>query len=191
MYNILSHIQANISQYNLAQIEELIQNFEKDVNQCIRIDPGIQKILSDKSYFKTIPSIKEYIESTFNVRINGKKRPKRAEIEREAALIVMRNKGLSKLQDFISKLKVRPIKPKRETREVPDMISDWMKLSENELRKELENEQKYQTSKELKLAANRILKKSAGDNKLRKREKVIEIILQRMKEYRLRFEYGK
>jgi hypothetical protein len=67
---------------------------------------------------------------------------------------------------------------------IEDRTSDWLTMTQSGIQYELEG----YTLEQMKQAAARILK--TGDRRIKNRQKMIDRILKRMKEYRSRFEFG-
>ncbi|MHA1658409.1 MAG: hypothetical protein ACTSUT_04710 [Promethearchaeota archaeon] len=138
--------------------------------------------------FKNLNELKKFSTSKLNYKI---KKSRRKEIEEELAkvtvsknlnlekLIVLLGKPIEKVQKKTELSKRKP-KPKTQVLIIKDQFSRWIVLTSNQLRNELNDLKKYPDSKSLKQAASSILK--SGENRLRKREKIINIIINRISE---------
>ncbi len=111
----------------------------------------------------------------------------KAEIQGELAkLSKLKGINIAKLHELLGKPSISISKPKSAVKKAvkkPDMkdqTSLWLNLSENQLRYELNNIQKYPDSKSLKKVAYSIIK--PDERRLRLREKIIKIIVKRILE---------
>ena len=94
--------------------------------------------------------------------------------------------NITKLYELLGKPSISILKPKTAVKKtvkkpkIKDQTSLWMNLSENQLRDELNNSQKYPDSKSIKQAAYSIIR--PNERRLRLREKIINIIVKRILE---------
>lgn len=138
--------------------------------------------------FKNLNKLKKFSTSKLNYKV---KKSRRKDIEEELAKVaVLKNLNLEKLIALLGKpiekvqkkseLSKRKPRPKTQVPIIKDQYLKWIVLTSNQLRDELNDLKKYPDPKSLKQAASSILK--SGENRLRKREKIINIIIDRISE---------
>jgi len=157
---------------------------------CIIPDEKILKILKSRTNFKKITDLQDLSINLLGIISNYKKRK---DVETDITIKFMQN-GITveKLLPYIKQPTKRIKKPrkittkkpkkgqKKKTVKISDQVERWMPMNIEEIRLELNNLEKYPDGKTLKMAANSILKKE--DKRKRKRNLIIDLIIQRLEE---------
>ncbi len=179
---IRNKLQKNIANYDLNQVYDLLDQMEDKLVVCVKIDYEILDFFRSKSNFRIIQNLKDFGLKKLKYTVKGKRR---VDIENGLAQYVssksiQRKELLSLLgKSEIGEQKVQPrTTPKK--RKIEDQTSRWIGLTLNELEDELNDLDKYPDSTSLKKAAYSIL--LPNERRLRKREKILGIIMDRISE---------
>jgi len=188
----------NIDNYDLNLILDLLNNLNSEISYCIKLNPDILEFFKNKKNFRTIADLKKFGNDKLNYSV---KKTKRADIEKELARFIYQNNiqvdrlwkllGKEKEQKVIKKSAIQKpkstYKPKK--KKIEDKTAEWMGLTIEELKIELNDLNKYPDSTTLKHAAYSILLPS--ERRLRKREKIINIIIKRISEDKAMVKLGR
>ncbi len=185
MNEIKLKIQSNLNNYDLKQINELLINLDQEIELCVKINEDLLRFFNKKSNFRTIANLKGFSTNKLNYKI---KSTKRVDIEEELAKIsTTRNISGEKLRTLLGKPKIeaqQPVKKKAPKKpssiKVNDQTSRWLSLIPTQLKDELNDLNRYPDARTLKQAAYSILK--SNEKRFRIREKIINIILERISE---------
>ncbi len=159
---------------------------EQDLNLCVKIDEKILNFFKDKKNFRVITDLKNFSKVKLNYQV---KKTKRVDIEEEIAKVsISKNIALKKLIELLPKPVRKPPKrklpPKKKAPSVSkkirihDQTSRWLMLPPEQLRKELNDLERYPDVQILKQAAYSILK--SNEKRFRKREKIVNVIVERI-----------
>lgn len=161
---------------------------EQDLNLCVKIDEKILNFFKDKKNFRVITDLKNFSKIKLNYQV---KKTKRVDIEEEIAKVsISKNIALKKLIELlpkpVRKAPKRKLPPKKKAPSVSkkirieDQTSRWVMLPPEQLRKELNDLERYPDVQILKQAAYSILK--SNEKRFRKREKIVNVIVERIME---------
>lgn len=181
---IINDIQKNQQIYDFKLVNNLISKIKEELQLCIKTDEDFFNFFRSSKNFRVKADLIDFSKKKLNHKIIGKTK---AEIQGELAKISkLKNISKAKLHELLGKPPISISKPKISVKKsvkkikIKDQTSLWMNLSENQLRDELNNLQKYPDSKSLKQAAYSIIK--SNERRLRLREKIINIIVKRILE---------
>jgi len=179
---IKNKIQKNIANYDLNQVYDLLDQMEDKLVVCVKIDYEILDFFRSKSNFRIIQDLKDFGLKKLKYEVKGKRR---VDIENGLAKYVSFKSILKEeLLNLLGKSEIREqkIQPRTTTkkRKIEDQASRWISLTLNELKDELNDLDKYSDSTSLKKAAYSIL--SPNERRLRTRQKIIGIIVDRISE---------
>jgi len=160
----------------------LIAKFKQEVGLCVKIDEKILTFFKEKKNFRIIADLRNFSKTKLKYSL---KKTKRVEIEEELAkFTVLKNLTTEELKGLLGKsetIKISPIQPKKKTKlkpKIKDQTYRWLNLTIEQLKKELNDLNTYPDTKALKMAANSVLR--ANEKRFRKREKIINAILERI-----------
>ncbi|MHA1694486.1 MAG: hypothetical protein ACTSVK_08395 [Promethearchaeota archaeon] len=187
--------------FNELRVKKLIIKFKEDLKQCQKIDNEIMEFFNKKSNFRVRDDLIKFAKQNFNYNLPLKNRNSMNE---EIARIAIQNKyNLDKLSKLIKKDAVE-LKSKRTVYyssqkkkmgtksqslvKVVDQTLHWITLPIEDVRRELEDFSKYPDSKSLKQASSSIL--STNEKRLRKREKIINVIIDHLEETKALAKFG-
>ncbi len=159
---------------------------EQEIKFCVKIDDSLVKFF--KYNFRTISDLKKFSYSKLN---HLAKKTKRADIEKELATIsTSKNLNFEELKKLSGKSDIitqKPIKTARRKApaksqkfKIKDQTARWLSLTTEKLTNELNDLTRYPNTTSLKHAASSILK--PNEKRFRKREKIINIIFDRILE---------
>lgn len=116
------------------------------------------------------------------------KKTKRVEIEEELAkFAISKNLTTEELKGLLGKsetIKITPTQPRKKTTlkpktpKIKDQTYRWLNITIEQLKKELNDLNTYRDAKALRMAANSVLR--ANEKRFRKREKIINAIIERI-----------
>ena len=182
-------IRKNQELYDFEAIDNLITKFKQDVELCVKIDQKLLVFFKDKKIFRTIADLKHFSKTKLKYNL---RKTKRVEIEEELAKFAISVKLSSdKLKGLLGKSersKIITAKPKKKTTtkthkvEIKDQTSRWLSLTIEQLEKDLYDLNTYPDVTALKMAANSILR--ANEKRFRKREKIVNLIIERIADER-------
>ncbi|MFX0067197.1 MAG: hypothetical protein ACFFC7_34130 [Candidatus Hermodarchaeota archaeon] len=182
--NITAEIKANINNYDPQLLKKLADEIVKKLPNCYKVDEDILSFLHDRKNFRNMNELKKFVKQLTGSTCSKKRRK---DLELEGAQLLA-NKGLT-LGQIQAKKPPKPKAPpkKKKPKEViPDRSQTWLRMSEEELRKEFT---KYSKVSDLKKAANSLLK--SPDKRLRSRKKVEDRIIERISNRKALFQLGK
>jgi len=145
----------------------------------------------NKKNFRIIADLRNFSKTKLKYNL---RKTKRVEIEEELAkYAISKNLTMEELNRLLGKsksetTKLIPTQPKKKTTPKPktpkikDQTSRWLNLTFEQLKEELNDLKTYPDSKALKMAANSILR--ADEKRFRKREKIINAIIERISDER-------
>jgi len=145
----------------------------------------------DKKKFRIIAELRNFSKTKLKYNL---RKTKRVEIEEELAkYAISKNLTMEELKGLLGKsksetTKLIPTQPKKKTTPKPktpkikDQTSRWLNLTIEQLKEELNDLKTYPDAKTLKMAANSILR--ADEKRMRKREKIINAIIERISDER-------
>ena len=182
---IKTNIQSNLNSYDLNQINELLIKLDQDIKLCIKVSNEHLEFFKAKRNFRTIADLRKFSIEKLNHNL-GKTR--RADIEVELAKVsILKYLNTEKLNSLLGKPEIKVQKPvkriatrKPQPVRIKDQTSRWLGLSSLQLKSELNDLKMYPDAKALKQAAYSILK--SNEKRFRLREKIINIILERISE---------
>ena len=182
-------IRNNQDFYDFEAISNLITKFKQEVRLCVKIDQNFLLFFKDKENFRTIADLKHFSKTKLKYNL---RKTKRVEIEEEIAqFAVSINLSMDKLKGLLGKTETTNIitaKPKKKTTtkthkvEIKDQTSRWLSLTIEQLEKDLNDLKTYPDVTALKMAANSILR--ANEKRFRKREKIVNLIIERIADER-------
>lgn len=183
------------------RVKDLILKFKEELMQCQRIDYGIIEFFNKKSNFRIRDDLVKFAKKFLKYNLSPKNRTLMNE---EIARVAIQNKyNLEKLSKLIKKevleskpqrisknLSVSSTKPKKSMSKVSleDQMLRWILLPIIEVRRELNDLTKYPDSKSLKQASYSIL--TINEKRLRKREKIINVIIDHLEENKALAKFG-
>ena len=178
-------IRNNQDFYDFEAIDNLVAKFKQDVGLCVKIDEKFLKFFKEKKNFRIIADLRNFSKSKLKYSL---RKTKRVEIEEELAkyatsknLTMEELKGLLGKSENIKITLTQPRKkttPKPKTPKIKDQTYRWLTIAIEQLKKELNDLNTYPDAKALKMAANSILR--ANEKRFRKREKIINAIIERI-----------
>lgn len=186
---IIALIRNNQDIYDFEAVNNLIAKFKQEVGLCVKIDENFLIFFNDKKNFRIIADLRNF--SNFKLKYSLKK-TKRVEIEEELAkFAISKNLTTEELKGFLGKseiTKITTIQPKKKTTPKPktpkikDQTYRWLNLTIEQLKKELNDLNTYPDAKALRMAAISVLR--ANEKRFRKREKIINAIIERISDER-------
>lgn len=179
---IRNKIQKNIASYDLNQVYDLLDHMDDKLVDCVKIDYEILDFFRIKRNFRIIQDLKDFGLKKLKYKVKGKRR---VDIENGLAKYVSsKNIQKEELLSLLGKSEIREQKIQSRTttkkRKIEDQASRWISLTLNELKDELNDLDKYPDSTSIKKAAYSIL--SPNERRLRTRQKIIGIIVDRISE---------
>jgi len=185
---IKSLIVNNSEKYDFKLIDELVLNLENNIKQCTKIDEKLLNFFNDKKYHRTINDLKKFSSDKLKYKV---RKTRRVDIEEELARVATsRNLNIENLTNSLDKstLKVQAkrkspkAKPaaRQKKLKIEDQTPRWISLNLNQLKEELNDLKRYPDVNSLKQAAISILK--PNEKRMRKREKIFNIIVNRIAE---------
>jgi len=179
-------IRNNQDFYDFEAINNLIAKFKQEVGLCVKIDEKILTFFKEKKNFRIIADLRNFSKTKLKYSL---KKTKRVEIEEELAkFAISKNLTTEELKGLLGKsetIKISPIQPKKKTKlkpKIKDQTYRWLNLTIEQLKKELNDLNTYPDTKALKMAANSVLR--ANEKRFRKREKIINTIIERISDER-------
>ncbi|MFX1479364.1 MAG: hypothetical protein ACFFCI_14625 [Promethearchaeota archaeon] len=183
-------IQKNAENYDFELVNNLLIKFKQELEFCVKIDYNILNFFKDKRNFRIKADLVNFSNNKLSHEV---KKSTRADIEEELTKVAAsKNLILEMLNNFLGNQISKPPKiiPKKKAQstvkskkiKLEDQTSRWLSLNNEELKKELNDMEKYPDSKSLKQASYSILK--TEERRLRKREKIINIVIKRISEER-------
>ncbi|MFW9820857.1 MAG: hypothetical protein ACFFE5_14715 [Candidatus Thorarchaeota archaeon] len=178
---IRKKIQVNFTSYDLNKIYDLLNKLDENLVDCIKIDYKILDFFRNKKNFRIIQDLKDFGQKKLKYEVVGRRR-----VDIENALVryvSSRNIQKEELLKLLGKTEIGEEKVQSRViskKKVEDQTSKWMELTLNELKDELNDLNKYPDYKSLKKAANSIL--LPNERRLRKRQKIISVIINRISE---------
>jgi len=176
-------IRNNQDLYDFEAINNLIAKFKQEVGLCVKIDEKF--LIFFKKNFRIIADLRNFSKSKLKYSL---KKTKRVEIEEELAkFAISKNLTTEELKGLLGKsetIKISPTQPRRKTTPKPktpkikDQTYRWLNLTMEQLKKELNDLNTYPDAKALRMAANSVLR--ANEKRFRKREKIINAIIERI-----------
>ena len=182
-------IRNNQDFYDFEAINNLIAKFKQEVGLCVKIDEKILMFFKDKKNFRIIADLRNFSKSKLKYSL---KKTKKVEIEEELAKYATSKKlTMEELKELLGKsetTKLIPTQPRKKTTPKPktpkikDQTYRWLNITIKDLKKELNDLNTYPDAKALKMAANSVLR--ADEKRFRKREKIINAIIERISDER-------
>ena len=180
-------IRNNQGLYDFEAINKLIAKFKQEVGLCVKIDEKFLIFFKEKKNFRIIADLRNFSKSKLKYNL---KKTKRVEIEEELAkFAISKNLAMEELKEFLGKsetIKISQTQPRKKTTPKTPKINDqtyrWLNLTIEQLEMELNDLKTYPDAKALKMAANSVLR--ADEKRFRKREKIINAIIERISDER-------
>ena len=182
-------IRNNQDFYDFEAINNLIAKFKQEVGLCVKIDEKSLTFFKEKKNFRIIADLRNFSKTKLKYSL---KKTKRVEIEEELAkFAISKNLTTEELKGLLGKsetIKISPTQPRKKTTPKPktpkikDQTYRWLNITNEQLKKELNDLNTYPDAKALRMAANSVLR--ANEKRFRKREKIINAIIERISDER-------